>query len=169
VNNLVRPWYWPEGGQPHRTDPFTWIIKGKMAASWWPDSQVFETYKNEGIKVIINCSEFDNHQHIPKNLIYFHINIPDFGTPTHSQLERFFDITSKYGNNGDPIVVHCVAGCGRTGIMVVAWAAYNGYIPDGFDPVNWIRNLRPCSLETKEQMNLARKLVKKYSKKREQV
>jgi len=22
---MVRPWYWPEGGQAHRREPFTWI------------------------------------------------------------------------------------------------------------------------------------------------
>ncbi|MFX1311784.1 MAG: dual specificity protein phosphatase family protein [Promethearchaeota archaeon] len=161
---MVRPWYWDKAQLAHRTEPFTWIIKGKMAASWWPDAQMFETYKNEGIKVIINCSEFDNHQDIPKDLIYFHINIPDFGTPTDSQLDRFFDITSKYGNNGDSIVVHCVAGCGRTGIMVIAWAAYNGFIPKKVDPVKWIRKLRPCCVETKEQRDLAQKIAKKYQK-----
>ena len=62
------------------------------------------------------------------------------------------------------MVVHCVAGCGRTGIMVIAWAAFNGHIPNGMDPVKWIRKFRPCSLETKEQMNLAREIAKKYRK-----
>ena len=149
---------------PERTTPFTWIVKNKMAASWWPDAREIETYKNEGIKAVINCSEFDNRKQILKAFKYFHINIPDFGTPTETQLEKFLEITSKLGTNGDPIVVHCVAGCGRTGIMIVAWAAYNGYIPNGLDPVKWIRKLRTCCLETKEQMELARKLARKYQK-----
>ena len=151
---------------PEKSNPFTWIIKGKMAASWWPDSSIFEKYKNEGIKTIINCSEFDNKQDIPKGFKYFHISIPDFGTPTDAQLERFFKITSKSIANRDPLVVHCVAGCGRTGIMIVVWAAYNGYLPNSIDPVKWIRKLRPCSLETNEQMDMARKLAKKYSKRK---
>lgn len=149
---------------PERATPFTWIVKNKMAASWWPDASEIDIYKREGIKVIINCSEFDNRKELSKNFEYFHINIPDFGTPTESQLDKFLEITSKYGANGDPIVVHCVAGCGRTGIMIVAWAAYNGYIPNGLDPVKWIRKLRPCCLETKEQMDLARKIARKYRK-----
>ncbi|MFW9818063.1 MAG: protein-tyrosine phosphatase family protein [Candidatus Thorarchaeota archaeon] len=161
---MVYPWYWPKNGMPERTVPFTWIVKNKMAASWWPDNSVFEKYKEEGIKIIINCSEFDNRKNIPNGFKYFHINIPDYGTPTDSQLENFFDITSRYGTNKNPIVVHCVAGCGRTGIMVVAWAAFNNYIPDGLDPVKWIRKLRPCCLETKEQQELARKLAYKYRK-----
>ena len=161
---MVRPWYWPKEGMPERTEPFTWIIKGKMAASWWPDPSVIENYRREGIKVIINCSEFDNRKDIPKEFMYFHLNIPDYGTPTDVQLQRFFEITSESSNNNVPIVVHCVAGCGRSGLMIVAWAAYNDYIPKGIDPVKWIRKLRSCCLETKEQMELARKIAKKYQK-----
>ncbi|MDX1797341.1 MAG: protein-tyrosine phosphatase family protein [Candidatus Lokiarchaeia archaeon] len=161
---MVNPWYWPKNGMPERAVPFTWIIKNKMAASWWPDASLFERYKKEGIRVIINCSEFDNRKDIPKEFEFFHINIPDYGIPTKSQLKNFFEITSSFRTKKNPIVVHCVAGCGRTGIMVVAWAAFNGYIPDGLDPVKWIRKLRPCCLETKEQQELARKLANKYRK-----
>jgi protein-tyrosine phosphatase len=149
---------------PERSAPFTWIVKKKIAASWWPDASLIEIYRKEGIKLIINCSEFDNQHDIPEDFNYFHINIPDFGIPTEFQLNKFFNITSQYEKNGSPIVVHCVAGCGRTGIMIVAWAAYNGYIPERLDPVKWIRKLRPCCLETKEQMDLARKIANKYQK-----
>ncbi|MHA2281608.1 MAG: protein-tyrosine phosphatase family protein [Promethearchaeota archaeon] len=158
------PWYWPKNGMPEKTTPFSWIIKGKMAVSWWPDALLFEKYRKEGIKGIINCSEFDNRRDIPSDLKYFHINIPDYGTPTDSQLDKFLEITGKLGAKKEPIVVHCVAGCGRTGIMIVAWAAFNKYIPERLDPVKWIRNLRPCSLETKEQKELARKIARKYQK-----
>ncbi|KKL61426.1 hypothetical protein LCGC14_2195420 [marine sediment metagenome] len=161
---MVRPWYWPKTGMPEKANPFTWIIKNRIAVSWWADPSVIQRYKKEGIKVIINCSEFDNRSEIPEDFKYFHINIPDYGTPTDSQLQRFFKITSKFTTNNKPIVVHCVAGCGRSGIMIVAWAAYNGYIPDGIDPVKWIRKLRPCCLETKEQMELSRKIANKYQK-----
>ena len=159
---MFRPFYWPKNGMPERTEPFTWIIKGKMAISWWPDHSVIEKYRNEGIKVIINCSEFDNRKDIPKEFKYFNINIPDYGTPTDVQLKRFLKITNEWSTENNPIVVHCVAGCGRSGIMVVAWAAYNNYIPNGIDPVKWIRKLRSCCLETKEQMELARKIARKY-------
>ena len=161
---MVRPWYWPKNGMPERAEPFTWIVKGKLAVSWWPDPYVIEIYLKEGIKAIINCSEFDNRKDLPDDFNYFHLDIPDYGTPTDAQLTKFFEITSKHGSNNHPIVVHCIAGCGRSGIMVIAWAAYNDYIPNGIDPVTWIRKLRPCCLETKEQLDLARNLAKKYSK-----
>jgi protein-tyrosine phosphatase len=161
---MVRPWYWPKNGMPERAEPFTWIIKRKMAISWWPDPYIIEKYRKEGIKAIINCSEFDNREDIPNEFNYYHINIPDYGTPTEGQLAKFIEVTFEFGSKNRPIVIHCVAGCGRSGIMGIAWAAYNGYIPDGIDPVKWIRKLRPCCLETKEQMELARKIARKYQK-----
>ena len=149
---------------PERTEPFTWIIKNKIAISWWPDTSVIKRYKNEGIKAVINCSEFNNRSNIPDEFKYLHLNIPDYGTPTETQLSKFLDFTTRFLIRKVPIVIHCVAGCGRSGIMTVALAAYNSYIPNGIDPVKWIRKLRPCCLETKEQMELARKLAKKYQK-----
>jgi hypothetical protein len=159
---MVRPWYWPKGGQPYRTEEFTRIIKGLLAASWWPDPPVFERYRKEGISVVINCSEFDYQKNLPSGFQYYHINVPDFGLPTEEQIDQFLKITKAHTELNEALVIHCVAGCGKTGQFVVAWAAYNGYLAKGIDPVRWIRNLRPCSLETKEQMIFARKIAKKY-------
>jgi len=161
---LVRPWYWPEGGQPYRAKPFNWIVKGIMAVSWWPDMDVLRIYNKEGIKVIVNCSEFNNRNDVSNEFHYYHINIPDFGLPSESQILKYLEITEKHMANREPIVTHCVAGCGRTGQMIIAWAAKNGYIPENTDPVKWLRKLRPCSLETKAQEELARKLHRKYLK-----
>jgi len=158
----IRPWYWPKNGQPHRTEPFTWIIKGEIAASWWPDPYVFDIYKEQGIKAIVNCSEFDNKQDVPSHFDYYHLDIPDFGTPTDHQLERFLKICEKHNSKKEAIVVHCVAGCGRTGQLIVAWGAYRGYISKNLDPIKWIRQYRKCSLETKEQMEVARKIFERY-------
>jgi protein-tyrosine phosphatase len=159
---MVRPSYWPKGGMPHRTEDFSWIVRGKFAASWWPDSSLFKRYRQEGVSVIINCSEFDNKKDIPEGFYYYHLNVPDYGLPTEEQISRFLKICNEHGQQNETIVVHCVAGCGRTGQFVVAWAAHNGYIPKNMDPVKWIRRLRPCSLETQEQMEFARKLARKY-------
>jgi len=147
---------------PEKTEPFTWIIKGKMAASWWPDFSLYEIYKKERISVIVNCSEFDNHKDAPKEFYYYHFNVPDYGIPSNKQIDKFLQICKTHNQKREAIVVHCVAGCGRTAQFIIVWAASMGHIPNSIDPVKWIRKLRPCSLETKEQMAQARKLVKAY-------
>ncbi len=161
---MVRPWYWPKEGQPHRTEPFTWIVKGNLAASWWPDPYVFDIYKAQGIKAIVNCSEFDNEQDVPDSFDYYHINIPDYGIASDDQIQRFLQISEKHKKNNEPLVVHCVAGCGRTGQLIIAWGAYYGIIPGDKDPVQWIRQHRDCSLESQEQMKVARKIAKTFRK-----
>jgi protein-tyrosine phosphatase len=147
---------------PYKSEPFTWIVKGKIAASWWPDPPILKIYKTQGIKTIINCSEFDNRKDIKGFFLYYHFNVPDYGLPTEKQIDGFLTICEELGLKGEPFVVHCVAGCGRTGQFLVAWGAKNGFILKDMDPVKWIRKFRPCSLETKEQMNFARKIAKKY-------
>jgi protein-tyrosine phosphatase len=159
---MVRPWYWPEDGMPQKTKPFTWIIKGKIAASWWPDPSLLEKFKEYGISVIVNCSEFDNRSNLKGDFFYYHFNVPDYGLPSENQIREFISICDAHSNKGEAIVVHCVAGCGRTAQFILAWAASRGFIPKGVDPVTWIRKKRPCSLETKEQEDYARKLAKKF-------
>jgi len=46
----IRPWYWPARGQPERTEPFTWVVEGVIAASWWPDPYVFDIYDEQNIR-----------------------------------------------------------------------------------------------------------------------
>ena len=159
---MVRPNYWPINGMPHKSEPFTWIVKEKIAASWWPDPPVIKKFKEQSISVVINCSEFENSKEIRNSFKFYHINVPDYGLPTETQIETFLAICDKHGLKNESIVVHCVAGCGRTGQFIVAWGAKNGYIAKSMDPVKWIRKYRSCSLETKEQMNFARKMAKKY-------
>ena len=85
----IRPWYWPAKGQPERTEPFTWIVEGVIAASWWPDPSVFDIYDEQHIRAVVNCCEFDNRQDVPSQFVYHHINVPDYGVPTDAQIERF--------------------------------------------------------------------------------
>lgn len=150
---------------PERTESFNWIVKGKIAASWWPDSKLFERFSKEGISVVINCSEFDNRIDIPKGFIYHHFNVPDYGIPSMEQIQQFITISNRYIQENKPIVVHCVAGCGRTAQFVIAWAAHHKYIPENVDPVDWIRKRRPCSLETREQKKFARIVAHKFQQK----
>lgn len=151
---------------PEKSESFSWIIRGKIAASWWPDLKLFERFKKEGISVVFNCSEFDNRKDIPKGFIYHHFNVPDYGVPSMEQIQHFLNISNLYIQQKKPIVVHCVAGCGRTAQFVIAWSAYHNFIPKNVDPVDWIRKRRPCSLETREQKKFARMLTQKFQEKR---
>jgi protein-tyrosine phosphatase len=165
MSKPVRPYYWPAKGQPERTEPFTWIVDGVIAASWWPDPYVFDIYQEQKIKAVVNCCEFDNRQDVPSQFSYYHINVPDFGVPTDAQIDEFLTLMDLHHKKREPVVIHCVAGCGRTGQFIVAWCAKAGFIPKGTNPVDWLRAKRPCCLETKEQINCAIRLSQSLSPK----
>lgn len=162
MSKLVRPWYWPAKGQPERTEPFTWIVDDVIAASWWPDPYVFDIYKKQGVKAVVNCCEFDNRKDVPAQFDYYHIHVPDYGVPTEAQLDRFIEIMDKHHAANESVVIHCVAGCGRTGQFIVAWCSKAGLIPKNQNPVEWIRKKRRCCLETGAQEQCARRLYKQY-------
>ncbi|MEZ5434747.1 MAG: protein-tyrosine phosphatase family protein [Verrucomicrobiales bacterium] len=102
-------------GQPERTEPFTWIVEGVIAASWWPDPYVFDIYEEQNVRAVVNCCEFDNRQDVPSQFSTIHINVPDYGVPTETQIQRFLTSWMSTTRPGEAVVVHCVAGCGRTG------------------------------------------------------
>lgn len=158
----MRPSYWPEGGQPDRTEPFTWIVEGVIAASWWPDPYVYDIFAEKGIKAVVNVCEFDNRKDVPNEFDYHFIDVPDYGVPTDEQIDQFLKLMDKHATAKEPVVVHCVAGCGRTGQFIIAWCAKAGFIPKGTDPVLWIRSLRKCCLETGAQIKCAMRLTKKF-------
>ena len=95
---------------------------------------------------------------------YYHIHVEDFGIPTDDQVIYFLDKTDRHGSAGEPVVVHCVAGCGKTAQVIVAWAAHRGLIAPATDPVGWIREKRACSLETAQQKVQARRLARLFGR-----
>ena len=111
---------------------------------------------------MVNVCEFDNRRDVPKSLAYHFIHVPDFGVPTDRQIDQFLNLMDEHHTAKQPVVVHCVAGCGRTGQFIIAWCAKAGFIPKGTDPVAWIRARRKCCLETGAQIECAKRLTKKY-------
>jgi protein-tyrosine phosphatase len=75
-----------------------------------------------------------------------------------------FEIMDHHHESREAVVIHCVAGCGRTGQFIVAWCARAGHLPNDIDPVDWIRARRQCCLETKAQIEAVRRIVERFRK-----
>ena len=91
MSGRIRPWYWPENGQPERTEPFTWIVEDVIAASWWPDPYVFDIYDEKNISAVVNCwiasvlpSRIDR-----KRLMYWHRRKTISGKRTSWPMKRY--------------------------------------------------------------------------------
>lgn len=139
---------------------FSWIEDKVIAGSSKPFFQKqFELFKKVGIRVLINLTEetYQNINDLDKFTIY-HIPIPDFNVPSIEQINEFWQICKKHEEKKEPILVHCIAGCGRTGIMLGIWLLLKGIVKSGKEAIEQIRLLRPCSIETLEQEDMIKNI-----------
>ena len=140
---------------------FDWVEENVIGATSYPSEVSYKFLKNLGIKIIFNLTKHPVQSKILPDFIYHHIPIKDFSVPTEQQVRRFLDLTEKYQHENKPMVVHCIAGCGRTGQMLAIWGIEMGIITNNDDPVTWIRSKRKCAVETLEQQIFVRKWKKR--------
>ncbi|MFW9854727.1 MAG: dual specificity protein phosphatase family protein [Candidatus Thorarchaeota archaeon] len=77
-----------------------------------------------------------------------HIPFPvqDFGVPSRSNLEEFLQIVEERLLENKNILVHCYAGCGRTGIMLAVINMF--FFGEDLDAtLERLLSVRPCARE----------------------
>ncbi len=135
---------------------FSWIEKNVIAGAHYPDdSSDFDYLRKNRIKVIICLRQNYHYQDLPakdlQGFIFYHLPIEDFSIPSDEQVREFWQICQKHEKLRDPIVVHCYAGCGRTGIMLAIWLLLKEKVQTGQEAIEMVRDLRSCSIENNEQ------------------
>nr|XP_054764961.1 uncharacterized protein LOC129271715 [Lytechinus pictus] len=134
---------------------------------YWPsqqgDSVTFGNIKvelillepcNGGVKRKMTMRKNEDYRTVTQ----FHFRVwPDKGVPKHTSLLLKFikEVKSNHGQNPHPLVIHCSAGVGRTGVVIsidsiVAHAKRTGMV-DVFSFVTKIRQNRPYMVQTQEQ------------------
>lgn len=85
-----------------------------------------------------------------------HLPIRDFGTPDAAFEQRWAplskDILSAL-DGGGRVLVHCRGGCGRSGMVALRLMIQAGEAAE--DALSRLRAVRPCAVETPEQMRWA--------------
>ena len=142
---------------------FSWVIDGVLAAMAWPYNirdtlEFLRTTNIEGV-VTLNESSLDADQIEAYGLEYHHFRMADFAAPTPKQIEKFVRIVDEAKKEGNAIVVHCLAGMGRTGTMLACYLVNLGYEPR--DAIKRVRRLRPGSIETARQEAAVAKYAKR--------
>lgn len=86
-----------------------------------------------------------------------HLQIPDFGTPP-PEVERLWPEVSAAARQalrgGGRVLVHCNGGCGRSGMVALRLMIEAGEDPD--TALKHVRRVRPCAIETDDQMAWAK-------------
>ncbi len=83
---------------------------------------------------------------------WLHLPIPDFGTPPRALRENWPALSARLLAT-DRMVVHCMGGCGRSGMMLLRLMVDAGEVAD--IALSRLRAARPCAVETKAQMRWA--------------
>ena len=134
-----------------RPDNFSWLIEGKLAGSAIPTSKKeIEWMQEEGVKSIVTIREEALEFPLPSEMKYLHIHSNDMGVPEFDDLVKTVDFIHDRIVNDEPVMVHCLAGLGRTGTILACYLIkYKKMSAD--DAIQKVRDERPGSIQSFSQ------------------
>lgn len=87
---------------------------------------------------------------------WHHLPVADFGTPDAQVAEHWPEVSRAARQalaGGGRVLIHCMGGCGRSGMAALRLMIEAGEKPDA--ALAHLRRIRPCAVETDEQMKWA--------------
>ena len=134
-----------------KPDNFSWIIEKKLAGSAIPTSkEEIDWVKQEGVKSIVTIREDPLEEEWIKDINYLHIHSNDMGVPEFEDLINSVDFIHERLVNNEPVMVHCLAGLGRTGTILACYLIkYEKMLAD--DAITKIRKQRSGSIQSYSQ------------------
>ena len=134
-----------------KPDNFSWIIEEKLAGSAIPTSkEEIDWLKQEGVKSIVTIREEPLEDEWIKDVNYLHVHSNDMGIPEFSDLVNSVDFIHQRITNDEPVMVHCLAGLGRTGTILACYLIkYEDMEAD--DAIEKVRRERHGSIQSFSQ------------------
>jgi len=149
-------------------ESFSWVAPDVLAAMAWPQNvrRTLEFLKDADIGVIVSLTETPLNSALVEEFgfEYHHLPVRDFTAPSQAQVRRFIAIVKAARRAGKKVVVHCMAGRGRTGTMAACYLVSLGR--DADEALREIRALRPGSVETREQEQVVRRFAARQRRRR---
>ena len=131
---------------------FSWVDMNIAASAYlWDRENIEYVIEKHGINVIINLSGNSYDNPYPDKLELIDHKIHDFGTPTEKEMNELLQLIQKKIEEKKKILIHCVAGCGRTGMVIAIYKISKQPNKNREEIINELRQLRPCSIDNQEQ------------------
>ncbi|MEX1053170.1 MAG: dual specificity protein phosphatase 23 [Nitrosopumilaceae archaeon] len=130
---------------------FSWFINKELAGSGMPTSSTeLEWVIKQGVKSVITMTENPLPESWVQNVKYLHMPTEDFSAPDMEKIDHTIDFIRERIKNGEPTMVHCAAGVGRTGTILACYLIkyHNFSVKDAIDKV---RKERPGSIQSESQ------------------
>ncbi len=134
-----------------RPDKFSWLIENKLAGSGIPTTidEVQWTIE-QGVKSIVTVREEPLDDIWIKDVNYVHVLSNDRGVPALDDLAYAVDFIHRRITNNEPVMVHCLAGMGRTGTVLACYLVkYQNMSAD--EAIQKIREERSGSIQSYPQ------------------
>jgi len=134
-----------------KPDNFSWLIEDKLAGSAIPTSiDEVQWVIEQGIKSIVTVREEPLDDEWVKDVNYLHIMSNDMGVPEFNDLVHAVDFIHRRITNKEPVMVHCLAGLGRTGTVLASYLIkYQNMSAD--EAMKKVREQRPGSIQSYPQ------------------
>ena len=131
-----------------KPDNFSWLLENKLAGSAIPTSiDEVQWAIDQGVKSIVTIREESLDESWIKDVNYLHIHSNDMGVPEFADLVAAVDFIHKRITNSEPVMVHCLAGMGRTGTLLACYLVKHQKM-SADEAIQKVRDERPGSIQS---------------------
>lgn len=147
-----------------RPSNFGWVLEGKLAGSGMPVTKTeFDWVCSQGISAIVTVREGPlPEEWVNGSVDYLHLQVDDFAAPELEDIDRAIEFIDAQAEKGRPVMVHCAAGKGRTGVILAAYLIKKEGLSSQ-ESIDKIRAMRPGSIQSEAQ-EWAIEMYEKYLK-----